>query len=130
MRSYLRILFLLAVGLVVGAGVGLYAAWFVWPVSFSGSDPSLLQESYQQDYIRMVADAYAVEGDLPVARQRLARFGADGGQVLLDVVLDMILRGDGAERIRPLAQLAADLDIESPALTRFLTPDTGASDAP
>lgn len=120
MRNLLRLISLVAVGLAVGIGLGLYLGWVAWPTEFTNANPAVLQESYRRDYLNMIATAYALDNDLPAAQQRIASLGADGPQFLLDTTIDLILLpGDEAE-IRRLVQLAAVLGLSSPAMLPYL----------
>lgn len=129
MMARLRSFLLILLGLVLGAALGLYLGWVAWPTEFTNANPSVLQESYRQDYARMIADAYAADDNLAAARQRVERLGADGEAFLLSVTLDAILLGDNEAQIRRLVRLAADLGLSSPALTPFL-PDDGENTLP
>lgn len=120
MRNLLHLISLVAVGLAVGIGLGLYLGWVAWPTEFTNANPSVLQESYRRDYLNMIATAYALDNDLPAAQQQIASLGANGPQFLLDTTIDLILLpGDEAE-IRRLVQLAADLEMSSPAMLPYL----------
>lgn len=121
-RARLRPLLYLGVGAVIGIGFGLYLAWVVWPVEFTDANPAVLQASYRRDYVLMIADAYALDGDLATARQQVATLGEDGQEFLLSTLLDMISRGEREGDIRRLARLAADLGLNSPAMDPYLTP--------
>ncbi len=116
-------------GLAIGAGLGLYLGWVAWPTEFTDANPSVLQESYRQDYVRMIAATYAADGNLDTAQQRLASLGEDGKGTLLSVTIDAILLGENELEIRRLVSLAADLDISSPAMTPYLT-DNANGDSP
>lgn len=110
------------IGLALGVTLGLYLGWVAWPAEFTNANPSVLQESHRHDYVLMIADAYAVDGDLAAAHQRVASLGEDGSEFLLSFLLDQILRGDNEDDTRRLARLAADLGMSSPAIEPYLTP--------
>jgi hypothetical protein len=119
-RRWLRATGLIIVGLAVGGGLGLYLGWVAWPTEFTDANPSVLQESYQHDYILMTAAAYSVDGDLAAARQRINRLGESGQDTLFSYTLDTIIEADNELAIRQLARLSADLGLQSPALDPFL----------
>lgn len=131
-RRWIRIVGFVFIGLLVGAGLGLYLGWVAWPTEFTNANPAILQGSYQQDYIVMVATAYAVDGDLDAARVRIAGLGETGGDALFSLTLDTIIQQpNDEEKIRYLVRLAADLGLRSPAMAPFLDrpsaePDDGA----
>ncbi len=66
-----RVLGWLALGLFLGAGLGLLLGWVVWPTEFTEADPTVLEEEYQIDYTLMIASAYWNEEDIGSARRRL-----------------------------------------------------------
>ncbi|MCP4423867.1 MAG: hypothetical protein GY803_05190 [Chloroflexi bacterium] len=117
----LRAILIVILGLALGVGLGLYLGWVAWPIEFTDANPSVLAESYRQDYVRMVAVAYAADGDLDGAGRRIASLGADGQDFLLSVTLDAVLRAEDEAEIRRLVRLAADLGLSSPAMTPYLS---------
>ncbi|MGH2538240.1 MAG: hypothetical protein ACRDHL_12655 [Candidatus Promineifilaceae bacterium] len=116
-----RALLSFAIGLLVGLGAGLFLGWVAWPIEVSEASPLALAASYQRDYTIMIAGAYAVEGDLAAAERRLASLAKpDTRAWLLSAAVDHILQGGDPAESRQLAELAAALGIESPALAPFL----------
>jgi hypothetical protein len=67
----MRFLISLVVGLVLGAGIGLYLGWVQFPVEFVDSPASSLATRYQDEYTVMVAGGYLGDGDLIGAIERL-----------------------------------------------------------
>jgi hypothetical protein len=116
----LRPLIFVLLGLAVGVGLGLYIGWVAWPTEFSEATPTLLEDSYRQDYALMIAAAYAQDGNLPLAQQRINSLGADGEQFLLNMAVEMILQGRDETEIRQVVGLAAALDLYSPAMEPYL----------
>jgi len=125
--AWLRALAYAGIGLVVGIGLGLYLGWVAWPAEFTNANPSVLQTNHRRDYVLMIADAYAVDGDLAAAQERAASLGEDGQEFLMATLLDMILRGEQEGDTRRLARLADDLGLYSPAMEPYLTPPEPAS---
>lgn len=130
MRRWLRIIGLIIVGLAAGVGLGLYVGWVAWPTEFTDADPTILEEEYRRDYTLMIAAAYAVDGDLETARQRIDSLGPDAQDYLLSLVLDVILEGNNEQEIHQVVQLAADLGLSSPAMQPYLSPPPGATAEP
>lgn len=122
MRRWLKAIGLIIAGLAVGGGLGLYLGWVAWPTQFTGANPSLLQESYQHDYILMTATAYSLDGDTVAATRRIANLGQNGQEILLSYTLDTIIEADDETKIRQLVRLSYDLGLRSPALDPFLRP--------
>jgi hypothetical protein len=118
--SRLRPFLTVIIGLALGIGLGLYLGWVAWPTEFTDANPSVLQDTYRHDYVRLIATAYTADNNLPAAQQRVASLGVDGRDVVLTVTLETILQGGDEAEIRQLVQLAADLGLSSPAMTPYL----------
>jgi hypothetical protein len=71
MRGKRFLLFLIMIGL--GAALGMVYGWVIQPLSGSESDLKALRYDYRADYVLMVAEIYAADGDLAQAEQRLAQ---------------------------------------------------------
>ncbi|MCB8943555.1 MAG: hypothetical protein H6658_07355 [Ardenticatenaceae bacterium] len=120
MLRWLRNLFLILVGLTLGAGLGLLVGWVIWPTEYTDATPIILQDAYRQDYLRMIAAAYGEDGDLETAVSRLESLGANGADQLFSLMLDDILAGSDEAEIRQLVKLAAALGYTSPAMQPYL----------
>jgi uncharacterized membrane protein len=120
----LRIPFLIIIGLIIGLGLGLYIGWEAYPTEFVNASPAYLSDTHRREYVRMIAGAYAVEGDLAVAQTRLASLGEGGQELLTAVTLDAILQPQSETEIRQLVTLATALGIYSPAMEPYLAPAT------
>ncbi len=116
----LRTLLVIIIGLALGVGVGLLIGWRLSPTEFVNATPAYLATEYQQDYVRLVAAGYAMDGDLAAAKTRLAGLGEGGEAVLTAVMIDAILQQQNEQEIRRLVNLAAALGISSPAMTPYL----------
>lgn len=122
MGTWKRVVLWIGAGLMLGVGAGLYFGWVVWPPEFTNTDPAILREDYKRDYAVMIAQAYAVDGDLDAARRRLYSLGEpEPDRWLLTLTVDTILSGrDEAQEIRPLVGLARALGLSSPAMAPYL----------
>lgn len=124
----MRRLLLLVLALVVLGGsfaAGLYVAWIVRPVQPVGLTPAALKVAEKEEYIRMVADTYAVDGDLRLARERLSRLNAGNSR---QWVVDLAQGAANNERdgqARRLARLAFALDAEGPVIRELAALATG-----
>ena len=123
MRKWVRAIIWVAVGLILGAALGLYLGWVAWPTEFVDADPTLLREDFRRDYTMMIAHAYMLDGDLPAARRRLHSLGEEEpDRWLLSMTVDAILSGrDEATVIRPLVLLSSDLGLSSPAMAPYVS---------
>jgi hypothetical protein len=122
MGNWKRVTFWIGVGLLLGVSAGLYLGWAVWPPEFTNTDPAILRDDYKQEYALMIAQAYALDGDLDGARRRLYSLGEpEPDRWLLSLTVDTILSGrDEMREIRPLVRLAYDLGLSSPAMVPYL----------
>jgi hypothetical protein len=65
----------LAAALAAGVGIGLYVGWVAAPVKYTNTEPGSLAPVFKDDYILMVATAYAGDRDLAAAQAQLAVMG-------------------------------------------------------
>ena len=68
-------LILILASLAAGIGIGLYIGWVAAPVQYLDTAPNSLRASFKDDYVLMIATAYAGRGDLASARAQLATLG-------------------------------------------------------
>jgi hypothetical protein len=68
-------LLLILAGLAAGVGLGLYIGWVAAPVQYVDTGPNTLQRTVKDDYVLMIATAYAGDGDLAGARAQLNSLG-------------------------------------------------------
>jgi hypothetical protein len=121
MKRWLQHLAWIALGLAVGTGLGLYYGWVAAPTEFTNATPAMMQTRYQQDYMLMIAAAYAHSGDLATAQRQMNKLGDTADSRLFDLMLDQILRDEDEQRIRHLVYLVADLNAGySPAMDIYL----------
>lgn len=57
--------------LFAGAGLGLFLAWYVFPVSYTDAQPFDLSARDKDEMIRMIASSYALDNSFELANQRL-----------------------------------------------------------
>ncbi len=67
----------LLLGLLIGIAMGLFYGWVMQPVEPGEISPDSLQESYRADIVLMVAETFANEEDVALARQRLTALGLE-----------------------------------------------------
>jgi hypothetical protein len=114
-----HILFVIA-GVVVGLCVGLFITWQVWPVQYYDTDPVDLRQEHKDDYVVMIAAAYAQDGDLDSATSRLEKLGFEDAR---QTVLGLFQRYGEAgyrEETQSLARLAYDLGVTDVALLPYI----------
>lgn len=114
--------------LFAGAGLGLFLAWYVFPVSYTEAQPFDLNPRAQDDLLRMIASSYAIDNSFELANQRLYYLQRNDVKTRLNdlaqtepnvltqqalIKLRLDLDRPGAARMRPTS---------TPRPTRDLTP--------
>jgi hypothetical protein len=98
-------------GLVLGVWLGLWYGWRVSPVRYVSTTPDLLRQDYRDDYVLMVAEAYAADHDLGLAAQQLSRLGGvQMGAEVRAAAGRFTSAGYAEADLRKLYSLAADLE--------------------
>lgn len=69
--AYRPLVFSWLLALLAGAGLGLFLAWYVFPVSYSQAQPFDLNPRDKDEYIRMIAASFVLDNDFTLAQQRL-----------------------------------------------------------
>ncbi len=121
-------IFLVFIGVLIGAAIGLYLGWVAWPTEFTDANPAALNNVERRDYALMTAVVYADTHDLQTARRRAASLGEDGEAAYFSITMDSILRSDNAAEIQLFVELADALGHTSPAMEPFLPLAEGVSD--
>jgi hypothetical protein len=112
---------LLSLGLAAGIGLGLLIGWLLWPVRYTNTSLNQLHPAYRDEYIRMVALAYQVDGDLSLAREQLAELNpTEPYRPLVALTEELIERRAAPSVILPLARLSHDLNAITPAMEPYL----------
>lgn len=134
--SWRPLLIVLAVGLLLGLGY----AWFVNPVTYVDVAPNQLGADDQREYLLLIAQSYARDGDLDRARARLSWLGVADVERWVEVRADeALLRGADQRDVAALAGLAAALGgapmaaggvSEGVGPSEAATPLPGVEDAP
>jgi hypothetical protein len=96
--------------LLLGFGAGLAYSWLISPVTYVDASPAILRVDFKDQYRSVIAASYASTHDLPRARARLELLGdVDSIAELSAQAQRMLASGEPFESVRPLAQLATDL---------------------
>jgi hypothetical protein len=108
-------------GLVLGLVLGLVYTWVIDPVQFYDTAPDRLREDLKQEYVVLISDTYAADGDWDAAQRRLADLGdPDIAHTVLQLAEQAIADGRPVATVRHLAVLAGQLGASSPALAPFV----------
>ncbi len=119
----------IALGLLIGAGLGLVIGWVVWPIEYVEADPTVLEDSYFDDYVLMIASAYSLDEDLNLARRRLNSMGLENlDSWYLSFTVDQILNGADETEVVFLVNLADDLGLYSPVMEPYLPAGAASRD--
>ncbi len=76
-------------------------AWGAWPRGTYGDKPKELRWEHKEDYIMMVADGYALQGDLEESVRRLDFLGLDNSSQAIRTLIEA--QPEGAESLVQLA---------------------------
>ncbi|HLF25983.1 MAG TPA: hypothetical protein VJG32_06585 [Anaerolineae bacterium] len=110
------------IGLALGLGLGVFIAWYVWPVTYTGAPASVLAPGWKNEAIWMAAQAYAYDGDLEAASGRLAPvFGSvDLGPIVRERAERAIADGFPPIEIARIVRLAAAYGARAPQTDPYL----------
>jgi hypothetical protein len=104
-----RILLFVA-GLGLGLGAGLLYAWVIRPAQYVDTDPTSLRADYKTEYIQLVAQSFAVDGDVDRARARLIALGEpDPARTVTALAQRAAASGGDPDTVWSLAALASAL---------------------
>ena len=104
-------------GIVIGLVAGMFYTWVLNPVKYVDVSPDTLRADYQADYVAMIAQAYVADGDIRLARTRLATLNlANPGQFVADIATQQIAVGASLDDLRALNALATALGAVPPPL--------------
>ena len=70
------------VGILIGAAIGLFIGWYLWPVEWINATPEDLRTDLQNDYMMMTIDSFRVNGDEELAAYRYGLLGEDAAAAL------------------------------------------------
>ncbi len=126
-RGRWTVLLMAVVGLAGGVALGLWYGWQVDPVEYTDTDIAHLHPAYKDDFVLMVAEAYALDGDLGIARARLAMLGlADPAAAVADRAERAIAQEMPSGYVRALVRLAVAMGARRDSFQPFLTPADGS----
>ncbi len=112
------------VGIAIGLGLGLLITWQLWPVEYYDTDPVDLRSEHKDDYVVMIAAAYAQDGDLGMASLRLGELGLEDAKQSVLGLFQRYGEAGYAEETRSLALLAYDLGVTDVSLLPYIEQPT------
>jgi|YNPBryantNP2012_1023418.scaffolds.fasta_scaffold10966_4 hypothetical protein len=98
------------IAILLGAVLGMLYGWLINPVRYVDTAPDMLRADYKADYVLMVAEVYAKDGDLAMAQFRLARLGTESPlQIAQSAILTAKELGYSQQDLQKMAQLSEAL---------------------
>ena len=73
------------IALILGIGFGLLWGWVIQPVQWVDAAPDVLRPDYQEEYLRMTIDSFALNHDPNLAVKRYKDLGADASKRLQEI---------------------------------------------
>lgn len=126
-----EIVLLVIIGAVIGLAIGLYLAWELWPVEYVESDPSEVSREYVPDYIILIAEQHAFDGDTDRARTRLQELGiSDIEETVVQLTNYYIAEGGKLSSVRALAGLSYAMGVGTSGMAIFLQTVTATPTSP
>jgi len=120
-----------ALALLTGLVLGLVYSWKLSPVTYVDANPSILRADFKDQYRLAIAASYVSTRDINRARARLDLLGdADPVAELSAQAQRMLAAGETFERVRPIAQLATDLQQGFVSIPFTSTPPASVADTP
>lgn len=125
-RPSLPAISLIFLGLVLGLAGALYYAWIINPVVLVEASPARFSPEYKTEYILLVSQSFAVDGELAQAEQRLSALGEPStGQMVANLLEQFVRERRPSTHITSLATLAQKLGVESQAVALFAPTPAG-----
>ncbi len=108
------------IAILLGAVLGMLYGWLVNPVRYVDTAPDMLRADYKADYVLMVAEVYAKDGDLAMAQFRLARLGAESPlRITQSAILTAKELGYSQQDLQKMVQLSEALQATLPQSTQI-----------
>lgn len=120
------------IAFVLGVVLGLVGlGWWLWPVQWTSADPADLKPDHKASYLLVIADSYALTGNVELARGRLevlkgpGESDADLSATLAGLIEDQAETGNADIAMR-LQGLSSALSFPSPPTPAPTTAEPGA----
>jgi hypothetical protein len=105
----------LFVGLLIGVAIGLLYGWVIQPSEPGETSPPSLQDPYRADIVLMVAEVFAAEDDVELARQRMTALGLEPNANNIANALNYAKAHDFSDQdIELLSNLAVHFNVSTP----------------
>jgi hypothetical protein len=111
-------------GILLGVGLAFIIGWILFPIVRYDESPTSMRKDYRDEYIRLTALAYQADANLQTATDRLRGLDTESPTTpLVELTLRWINEGRSQTLIAPLAILAHDLQVDTPAMLPYLSED-------
>ena len=108
-------------GVAIGIGLAFLIGWVLFPIDRYDESPASMRMDYQDEYVRLTALAYQVDGDLALAERRLSALnGTSSTAPLIELITRWINEDRSHALISPLVRLARDFDADTPSMVPYL----------
>jgi hypothetical protein len=116
------------IGLIIGFAGALYYAWIIEPVSYIAASPARLSDEFKEEYILLVSQSFAADGNWEEAQRRFAEL--DDPEIANTVTEQLeryLRRGEPVRIMQNMAVVAERLGSRSSAVAVFVPVDVGPS---
>jgi hypothetical protein len=108
-------------GIILGVGIAFLIGWVLFPIVRYDESPTSMRRDYRDEYVRLTALAYQADGDLSLAENRLQGLNNESpAEPLVSLAVRWIEENRSKSLILPLAILARDLGVNTPAMEPYL----------
>jgi hypothetical protein len=108
-------------GVILGVGIAFLVGWVLFPIVRYDETPTSMRRDYRDEYVRLTALAYQVDGDLLLAENRLRGLNTESPtEPLVSLAVRWIEEKRSKSLITPLVILARDLGISTPVMEPYL----------
>jgi len=121
-------LLFVVLGCALGLGIGLFITWQVWPVEYYNTDAIDLRTEHKEDYVVMIAAAYAQDDNLELAGLRLEELGFEDARQMVLNLFQRYREAGHEQESRSLARLAYDIGVQDVALLPYIETPTATVD--
>jgi hypothetical protein len=122
-----RFLSSLLIGLVIGAGFGLYLGWGPFPSEVVNTRAPSLDQRYKDEYTVMIAGGYLADGDAVGAVERLRVLGVDNVPLYVQEITERyITNSRNVNDIYSLVALAEGLGRLTSLMEQYRLPPQGS----
>ena len=99
--------------IILGIAAGLVYGWVISPVEYTDTPPESLRADFKTDYVLMVAEVFAKEGDLDQALSRLAFLGTASLEIVQNAIVFAVENDYSGEDLLLLRDLSDALEVQS-----------------